>query len=252
MDPGWHISSVAQPKGGPVPTAIGIPKRQPFRLAGPIKAPEPHKEQSAAFGIEVQSHEGKVEFLLPFEATAAIPAESRLAVEITYQACTDETCLLPRMDTVSAVVPAGAAKQTENVDWFTDYAAAQVLAARSERKLLLDFTGSDWCTFCIKLEQEVFTTAEFRRFAADYVLVRLDYPKQSAQSEAEKHQNDGLKSSYGITGYPTVILADATGRELNRVVGYNPQQGPTAWIARLTGNQAEEARGSGFESGAFP
>lgn len=242
MEPGWHISSLTQPEGGPVPTAIGIPPQQPFRLAGPIKAPEPHKEQSAAFGLEVQLHEGKVEFLLPLEATAAIPPESKLAVEVTYQACTDETCLLTRTDTVTAVMPAGAVKQAEKLDWFTDFAAAQVLAAGSERKLLLDFTGSDWCTFCIKLEQEVFPTAEFRRLAADYVLVRLDYPKQSTQSEAEKRQNDGLKSRYGITGYPTVILADATGRELNRMVGYNPQQGSAAWIARLTGDQAEAAR----------
>lgn len=104
IEPGWHISSLTQPDGGPVRTTIEIPADQPYRLAGPIKAPEPHKEHSAAFDLEVQSHEGTVEFLLPLKKNPAAKnaGPTKLTVELTYQACTDETCLLPKTDKVTA------------------------------------------------------------------------------------------------------------------------------------------------------
>jgi hypothetical protein len=107
IEPGWHIASLTQPDGGPVRTTISIPKNQAYRLAGDIKFPEPHKEHSAAFDIEVQTHEGSVDFLLPLEpnpeAKSADP--SKLIVELTYQVCNDETCLLPKTDTIRSKPP---------------------------------------------------------------------------------------------------------------------------------------------------
>lgn len=117
--------------------------------------------------------------------------------------------------------------------WLTDWAAAKAQARREGKRLILDFTGSDWCGFCIKLEHEVFATPEFARFAQDYVLVRLDYPRKTRLPLQESVQNATLRKDFKITGYPTIIVTDASGQEILRIVGYSPGTGPTAYLPKL-------------------
>lgn len=240
--PKWHIASITQPDGGPVRTAITLAAGQPFKLAGPITGPKPRIEHSEAFGINVETHEGTITFMLPLEATAKTPVGAKVVVEFSYQACTEQNCRLPTTDKVSTILKPTipAAKESLAVlEWLTDYEQAREIAGRTGKKLLLDFTGSDWCSACIKLEHEVFTTAEFHRFASDYVLVRLDYPRKSSQTAAEKARNAKLKERYAINGFPTVIFADADGRERTRLVGYDSQAGPAAYLARLAAPQKQ-------------
>jgi thioredoxin-related protein len=86
---------------------------------------------------------------------------------------------------------------------------------------LLDFTGSDWCGYCIKLDEEVFSKPSFKKFAKEnLVLVELDYPRGKNLPKKTKEQNDSLKSKYGISGYPTIILLDSDGKEAARWIGY--------------------------------
>lgn len=54
MEPGWHLSSLTQPESGPVPAAIEIPKRQPFRFAGPILADAIGREPNRVVGYDPQ------------------------------------------------------------------------------------------------------------------------------------------------------------------------------------------------------
>ena len=70
--------------------------------------------------------------------------------------------------------------------WLTDLDEAKKVATKENKKLLVDFTGSDWCGYCIKLHKEVFDTPEFEKFAKDYVLVELDFPRRKEQPAAEK------------------------------------------------------------------
>src|SRR5208283_6057780 len=91
-----------------------------------------------------------------------------------------------------ATVSAPMTVSSPKADWTTDFEAAKADAAKSGRKLLLDFTGSDWCIYCQKLDAEVLSTPEFRSFAKDYVLVCLDFPKAKELPAAEKKQNDTL------------------------------------------------------------
>ena len=44
----------------------------------------------------------------------------------------------------------------------TDYAAAKIKAAAEQKPLLLEFTGSDWCPPCMRLNKEVFSQKVFR------------------------------------------------------------------------------------------
>jgi thioredoxin-related protein len=105
--------------------------------------------------------------------------------------------------------------------WDDDYEKSLAKAKEDQKMVLLDFTGSDWCGYCIKLDEEVFSTSAFKRFAKEnLILVELDYPRGKNLPKKTKEQNDGLKSKYGIRGYPTIILLDSEGKEAARWVGY--------------------------------
>jgi len=117
------------------------------------------------------------------------------------------------------------------LSWQTDFAQAAKEAAQQHKYLLLDFTGSDWCPWCIKMDKEVFNQSQFSNFAGkNLILVKLDFPrKTSSQSAAERSQNEGLAKKYNIEGFPTYVLLDPSGKEVRRQVGYL-EGGPTAFI----------------------
>lgn len=145
IEPGWHISSLTQEDGGPVRSTIEIAKNQAYRLAGPIKSPAPHKAHSTAFDIEVQTHEGTVEFVLPLEKNpeAGNFDPSKLTVEFTYQACTEETCLLPKTDTVTAVAPPTQANPAARSGSVSHFESVQAFVVRKGIMFRLDFLGAD-------------------------------------------------------------------------------------------------------------
>jgi len=138
------------------------------------------------------------------------------------------------------IMSLGTLKAEEN--WSTDYAAAKTLATKTGKSILLDFTGSDWCMYCKKLEDEVFATPQFHDFSKDYILVRLDYPRTIKLTDAEHKQNDQLKSLFLIEGYPTVIVLDSKGVELKRQVGYEPGSGPVAFLSGLVETSATKIK----------
>jgi len=117
--------------------------------------------------------------------------------------------------------------------WLTDLPKAEAQAKAESKIVLMDFTGSDWCGWCIKFRKEVLDTAEFQDYAAkNVVLVELDYPSKKVQSAELKKANAALKDQYNIHGYPTLVVLDKDGKEIGRQVGYS-KGGPKAFIARL-------------------
>jgi len=121
-----------------------------------------------------------------------------------------------------------------HADWTTDYNAALAQAKTQKKLVLLDFTGSDWCGYCKLLDQEVFTQSSFKDFAdKNYILVTVDFPRQTPLTDDLKKQNDALGQQFKIDGYPTLIVLDADGKELGRQVGYEPGSGPDAVISKL-------------------
>ncbi|MCF7975635.1 MAG: thioredoxin family protein [Phycisphaerae bacterium] len=99
-------------------------------------------------------------------------------------------------------------------DWMDNFEQAKAKAASEDKDLLVDFTGSDWCGWCIRLSDEVFQKDIFKTQAPkEFVLVALDYPRdKSLVSEETAKQNSKLKDDYGIRGYPTIYLMDESGR----------------------------------------
>lgn len=120
----------------------------------------------------------------------------------------------------------------QDPSWLTDFEAAKKLAAERKVPILADFSGSDWCGWCIKLEKEVFSTEEFKSFSKDkLVLLLVDFPNRKKQTEQEVKQNGMLSEKYGIQGFPTVLLLDANGKVLAQT-GYRAG-GAKAYIDHL-------------------
>ncbi len=122
---------------------------------------------------------------------------------------------------------------TAHGKWMTDFEAAKKKAAEEKKDILVDFTGSDWCHWCIKLKEEVFDKEEFTKGVADkYVLLELDYPNdKSKQSEELQKQNKELQQRFAIKGFPTILILDDQGRPFAST-GY-AQGGPTPYLANL-------------------
>jgi protein disulfide-isomerase len=119
--------------------------------------------------------------------------------------------------------------------WLTDLPKAEAQAKSQNKIVLMDFTGSDWCPWCIKFDKEVLNTPEFQEYAAkNVVLVLLDYPRATVQSDDLKKANAALKDQYQIEGFPTLVVLDKDGKEIGRQVGYS-EGGPKAFIAKLEG-----------------
>lgn len=136
-----------------------------------------------------------------------------------------------------AVVLASFAIQAQELKWETDINKAIAASTTSKKPMLLFFTGSDWCGWCIRLQKEVLKTTEFKTWAAkNVVLVELDYPRSVPQSDAIKAQNEALQQTFGIQGFPTVYFATAkqkNGKPSFTALGSTGYVagGPKAWLA---------------------
>jgi len=98
IEPGWHLYSIDQPPGGPIPTEISLPPGQPFAFAKPIVGPKPHTIFDQNFGMRVQLYTRSAEFILPIKVAATAPHGTQtLTVQTRYQACNDQICLPPRI-----------------------------------------------------------------------------------------------------------------------------------------------------------
>ena len=112
------------------------------------------------------------------------------------------------------------AELNDNNAWLTNFDEAKAKAIKDQKPMLIDFTGSDWCGWCIKLDEEVFSQADFQEFASDsLVLVEIDFPKNKVQSEELKVQNKALAEKYSIRGFPTILLLSPEA-ELIEKTGY--------------------------------
>ncbi|MBC7748467.1 MAG: thioredoxin family protein [Methylotenera sp.] len=133
------------------------------------------------------------------------------------------------------------AAEAQELVWETNVTKAMAISTETKKPLLLFFTGSDWCGWCIRLQKEVLKTPEFAAWAKEnVVLVELDYPRKAPQTDDIKKQNNELQMAFGIQGFPTIILANATTKEgkVNfegiGTTGY-VAGGPSAWLAVANG-----------------
>ncbi len=122
--------------------------------------------------------------------------------------------------------------RADEANWLTDYSKAQAEAKAKNKLLLVDFTGSDWCIWCKKLDAEVFSQPEFQDYAKDHlVLLTADFPRKGSQTPETKKQNSELAQKYGVQGFPTIVVLNGDGKQVGEL-GYDPG-GASAFVQQL-------------------
>ena len=137
--------------------------------------------------------------------------------------------------------------------WTTDFEAAQARAEKEGKDLLINFTGSDWCKWCIVLKEEVLQHDPFKKGVADkFVLVELDYPNnQEILEQPIIDQNKELQEKYAPPGFPTILLTKADGTPYAQT-GYQ-KGGPDAYVKHLDELRAiKDALKEGFDAAGAP
>lgn len=110
---------------------------------------------------------------------------------------------------------------SQDAVWLTDFDEAAKLSQLNKKPILANFTGSDWCGYCIKLDKAVFNTKEFEKWATkNVILLKLDFPRKTKLSAKLQKQNYALQKAFGVRGFPTVWLfeigeGDDPKKELN-------------------------------------
>ncbi len=117
--------------------------------------------------------------------------------------------------TAALIAPAFAAD-----GWMTDLPAAMQKAQKENKLVLIDFTGSDWCSACILLRRNVLDTADFREYAADkFVLMEVDLPQRKTFDATLRAKNEAIARRYNIGAYPTVLVINHQGDVLGGFEG---------------------------------
>ena len=116
--------------------------------------------------------------------------------------------------------------------WHDDFEAAKAEAKKRDVPILVNFSGSDWCGWCKKLDREVLAKSEFKDYAKkSIVLFVADFPSKKKLAKKTVEQNKALQKEYEVQGFPTVLLLDAEGKEIART-GYKAG-GPVAYVEHL-------------------
>jgi thioredoxin-related protein len=123
--------------------------------------------------------------------------------------------------------------QASGLTWSLDFSQALARARAGNKMVLIDFTGSDWCPWCIKFDEDVLSKGKFAAYAENkLVLILADFPRHSKQSSALQQANEELGRKFQVDGYPTLVVLNSSGKEIGRQVGYL-RGGPDAFIAEL-------------------
>ena len=122
--------------------------------------------------------------------------------------------------------------------WTASIKEAITQAENEDKMILLNFTGSDWCSWCFKLDKEVFGTETFAQWSEEnLVKVFVDFPRAIELDQETRKQNILLQQMLGVRGYPTIWLLGSDLTPLLRT-GY-VDGGADNYIRHLTEDQRE-------------
>ncbi len=120
-------------------------------------------------------------------------------------------------------------------DWSLTFSDAVMKAKEKDKPIILVFSGSDWCGPCIRLDKNIWSSQEFKDYAAaHYVLYRADFPrkKRNRLNEVQTAQNRQLAEKYNPNGFfPLVVVLNKNEKVLG-VTAYEKVT-PTEYVAHL-------------------
>jgi thiol-disulfide isomerase/thioredoxin len=208
----------------------GCGKPQPGIEGAKVDAGEQRKVSEAAVqaGAEAAGIEGESE-----ESGAGVGEEideSFMDAELPQDDFVDEN---PEPEVAGG--GDGAAAVKAKLKKFLNLDEALQAARVNGKPILLDFTGSDWCPPCMWMEGEVIGTDEFARYANENLnFVYLDFPRTRKLEKAQADHNSAIAERFNVEVFPTFVLLNSKGDELDRIVGYRPggPQGLIEWIRK--------------------
>jgi len=107
--------------------------------------------------------------------------------------------------TLTSEKPKPAAYTSDKEGWLVDLDEAYAASHKNGKPILANFTGSDWCGWCKRLDAAVFSKPEFKAWAQkNVVLLELDFPRSKQIPQKNREQNAAMQNALGVTGYPTV------------------------------------------------
>jgi protein disulfide-isomerase len=166
-----------------------------------------------------------------YDADKAAPLEQKQKIDTSryHEAVLHQ----PPAVVAAAADPYVARALIKHPEWGQDLPTALNQARTEHKNVLLDFTGSDWCEWCMKFDNDILKHNDFLDYAGrNLILVRLDFPRRTPLSPDLKAANDELSKRFQVNGFPTFILLNADGRELGRQVGYL-EGGPASFLSEL-------------------
>ncbi|MCC5835458.1 MAG: thioredoxin family protein [Opitutales bacterium] len=123
--------------------------------------------------------------------------------------------------------------------WETDVFKAIEKAKEEDKRVLLKFTGSDWCGFCVALEERIFSKEAFKDYAEEeLVLVFVDAPRGIELSEWQQTHNEALRIGFNVEGFPRVILLTPE-LHLSLVTGYQDVS-PEDYVEHLKNDNLDD------------
>lgn len=124
------------------------------------------------------------------------------------------------------------AQEWDVYDWEISLEEARARAAAEDKEIMYFFAGSDWCGWCERLIDEVFSQELFRSFEESYVVpVLIDFPRQRELTEEVQARNARLSDEFEVEGYPTIVILSAEGETVFRT-GYQ-RGGAAAYVNHL-------------------
>lgn len=140
--------------------------------------------------------------------------------------------ILSRSAFLIALLFLGLVSARSETNWGTDFQKAQADAKSTHKLLLINFSGSDWCGWCKRLDAEVFSKPQFEQYAKDnLVLMMADFPRMKPVSNDVRKQNYELAERFQVEGFPTIVILNGDGKQVGQL-GYIPG-GPEAFIGQL-------------------
>lgn len=110
------------------------------------------------------------------------------------------------------------------IKWLDSYEQAVADSKETSKPIILFFTGSDWCTWCSRLEREVFDSQEFRESSSKFIFLKLDFPLNHSLPQNITSQNKELQRKYDVRSFPTIVILDPQQRQIG-ITGYRPGGG---------------------------
>ncbi|MDR6845530.1 thioredoxin family protein [Flavobacterium granuli] len=114
-------------------------------------------------------------------------------------------------------------------NWNTNFEDAKAKAEKENKKILLVFSGSDWCGPCMKLDKTVWKSSEFQEEADEnWVIYKADFPKKKANQLSPEltESNNKLAEKYNKNGsFPLVLLLDKKGKVIG-ITGFKNVSAP--------------------------